>query len=199
MTEELEELGGGDARVGRAAVCCLLSPAHAAGHECSVVQTGVGALTTQDPRASSLSRASKSFPLPSCQGKQALDTLNAVLGKVKKTGTDSVEVLRHTQSTSRCHLQESVYWLVDGFNATLLAFGQSAAGKSTTLFGEQCSAEQPLLFSVLQQIFAQTAGHAQQTHRVGLSCWEVVQHQVADLLVEPCQSIVPGQVCYVAS
>ena len=88
MTEELEELGGGDARVGRAAVCCVLRTAHAAGAERSIVQTGVGALTVQDPRASSLSRVSKSFPLPSCQGKQAVATVGVVLGQVMMTGSD---------------------------------------------------------------------------------------------------------------
>lgn len=69
-------------------------------------------------------------------------------------------------------------------------------GKSSTLFAEGSQAEQPLLHSILQQMFAQqlTAARGRQTHRIGLSCWEVLQHQLVDLLADPCQQDNSSQV-----
>lgn len=92
--------------------------------------------------------------------------------------------------------QAPVDWLFDGFNATLFAYGHSGTGKSATLFAEGCNAEQPLFHSIIQQIFAQKlpTAYGGQTHRIGFSCWALLQHQVFDLLAPPCQEGAPNQV-----
>ncbi|KAL3133654.1 microtubule motor activity, variant 2 [Trebouxia sp. C0010 RCD-2024] len=166
MTRELEELGGGDARVGRAAVCVMASSSKIACQ--SILQTSAGGLTVQDTQSG---RGSKTFPLPHLHDSQSLSILTDTLG------------------------QAPVDWLFDGFNATLFAYGHSGTGKSATLFAEGCNAEQPLFHSIIQQIFAQKlpTAYGGQTHRIGFSCWALLQHQVFDLLAPPCQEGAPNQ------
>lgn len=106
--------------------------------------------------------------------------------------TYTVNVL-NLHLTNRALFQASVKWLFGGFNATLLAFGQSGVGKSSMLFAEGSHAEQPLFHSILQQIFAQEPPAAQ-GRRIGFSCWEILQHQAVDLLAGPCQQDNPPQV-----
>lgn len=78
MTRELEELGGGDARVGRAVACVVASPAIGCQ---SILQANAGGLIVQDTRSS---RGSKTFPLPNFQDNQSLatDTLRQVHAKM---------------------------------------------------------------------------------------------------------------------
>ena len=109
---------------------------------------------------------------------------------------DAFTCMSHSPHTNFALFQASVDWLFDGFNATLLAFGQSGMGKSATLFAEGSHVEQPLFHSILQQMFAQKlpAAHGGQSHRIGFSCWELLHHQVFDLLADPCQQDGPNQV-----
>ena len=71
-------------------------------------------------------------------------------------------------------------WLLDGFNATVLASGQSGTGKSASLLGAQSVSVEPLLPKMLHSLFSRcnTA-----KHQVGLSVWEIMQQQLVDLLV----------------
>ena len=83
MTEELDRLGGGDARIGRTTVCCTSSLAKAAAVGRAILQPGMGpSLIVHDPRASTHTQARKSFPLTSCVGQQDLSILRATLGQV---------------------------------------------------------------------------------------------------------------------
>ena len=190
MTRELEELGGGDARIGRAAVCVAASPSKISCQ--SILETSASGLTVQHERGS---RGSKTFPLTHFQDNTSLLILTNTLAQVgvKSGGTD----IYAAHSTEQpCLFQAPVDWLFDGFNATLFAYGQSGTGKSVTLFAEGCNAEQPLFHSIMQRIFAQKlpAAHGGHTHRIGFSYWEVLQHQVLDLLAPSCQELGPNQV-----
>lgn len=82
MTRELEDLGGGDARVGRAAVCVVVS----AKTGCqSIVHSSAGGLTVQDPRscyASKGSKGSKLFPLSSFRDRDKSTALDDTLKQV---------------------------------------------------------------------------------------------------------------------
>ena len=195
MTRELEGLGGGDARIGRAAVCVMASGRS----DCSILRHSADGVAVQDPRTCDASKGSKNFPLPNFQDAQNATVVEDTLGQVCAR---TIRAYINTNSTPHCSVQASANWLLDGFNATLLAFGQSGTGKSSTLFSEGAHAEQPLLHSMVQQVFAQKlpAGHGGQTHRIGFSCWEVLHHQVVDLLADPCQQNKPLQVgdisCY---
>ncbi len=77
------------------------------------------------------------------------------------------------------YLQAAAAWVLEGFSATLLAFGQSGTGKSSTLFGPHCNSAEPILPAVLHSLFNSCSSNSS---RVGVSCWEIVQHEVADLL-----------------
>ncbi len=79
------------------------------------------------------------------------------------------------------YFQAAAEWVLEGFNATLLAFGQSGTGKSSTLFGPQCNSAEPILPAVLHSLFNSCSSH---NFRVGVSCWEIVQHELADLLAD---------------
>lgn len=194
MTRELEGLGGGDARIGRAAVCVMASGRS----DRSILRHSADGIAVH-PRTCDASKGSKNFPLPNFQDAQNATVVEDTLGQVCAR---TIRTCINSNSTQHCSVQASVNWLFDGFNATLLVFGQSGTGKSSTLFSEGAHAEQPLLRSMVQQIFAQKLpeGHGGQPQRIGFSCWEVLHHQVVDLLADPCQQNEPLQVghtsCY---
>lgn len=82
MTRELEDLGGGDARIGRAAVCVVSSAITGCQ---SVLHNSAGGLTVQDPRscyASKGSKGSKLFPLTNFQDQHNSIAIDDTLGQV---------------------------------------------------------------------------------------------------------------------
>ena len=79
MTRELEHLGGGDARIGRAAVCVVAS----AKTGCqSILHTSAGGLAVQDPRSCYASKGSKLFPLSNLHDEHHSSALDDTLGQV---------------------------------------------------------------------------------------------------------------------
>ncbi|KAL0034025.1 hypothetical protein WJX79_004031 [Trebouxia sp. C0005] len=156
MSQELEDLGGGDARIGKAYVCCVIAPTTPA---LSILQPVIGGLSVLDPREAGASKHTcKLFPLPAHIQGQVRDGQSAGL-----TGQAAAE------------------WVLEGFSATVLAFGQSGTGKSSTLFGPQCNSAEPILPAVLHSLFNSCSSDI---FRVGVSCWEIVQHELADLLAD---------------
>ena len=71
-------------------------------------------------------------------------------------------------------------WLLEGFNSALITFGQAATGKSLALFGAGQQLEQPLLLSMLKDLFQQARSSAD--YRVGMACWELQDGRVRGLL-----------------
>lgn len=73
MTEELERLGGGDTRVGKAAICCCVASTATSGHGQSILKATSGGITVTDPRsaASTSCPKSKSFSVPCCLQSEA--------------------------------------------------------------------------------------------------------------------------------
>ena len=92
-----------------------------------------------------------------------------------------------SDSERQMYLQAAAEWVLEGFSATLLAFGQSGTGKSSTLFGPKCSSTEPILPAVLHSLFNSCSSNSL---RVGVSCWEIVQHELVDLLADR-----SGQLC----
>lgn len=84
--------------------------------------------------------------------------------------------------------QASLNWVLEGFNANILAMGQSETGKSNTLLGSSLSSvsHPGLVVLVLRYLFkaikkaGRTSG--QNTYSVGISMWEVAQDTPRDLL-----------------
>ncbi len=89
------------------------------------------------------------------------------------------------------HLQAAAEWVLEGFSAALLAFGQSGTGKSSTLFGPQHSSTEPILPAVLHSLFNSCSSNSL---RVGVSCWEIVQHELVDLLADSSHQLSTYQV-----
>lgn len=85
MTRELEDLGGGDARIGRAAVCVVASAVTGCQ---SVLHNSAGGLTVQAPRScyasrdSKGSKGSKLFPLSNFQDEENSTALEDTLTQV---------------------------------------------------------------------------------------------------------------------
>ena len=79
-------------------------------------------------------------------------------------------------------LQKVGHDIVEGFNSTVIAFGQSGVGKTQCLFGPWSwlpeTPEQPVLMSVLEQVFKLALLHGFDAFQFGLSCWELVNDQV---------------------
>eukprot|EP00891_Asterochloris_glomerata_P009714 jgi/Astpho2/9714/fgenesh1_pg.00149_%23_10_t len=78
------------------------------------------------------------------------------------------------------HLTDAVQWLLEGFNSAVITFGQAATGKSLALFGAGQQLEQPLLLSMLKDLFRQARSSAD--YRVGMACWELQDGRVRGLL-----------------
>lgn len=82
MSRELEELGGGDACIGRAAVCVLASGRT----DHSVLRHSADGVAVQDPRTCDASKGSKNFPLPNFQDAQNATVVEDTLGQVCARG-----------------------------------------------------------------------------------------------------------------
>ena len=102
MAEELESLGGGDARLGHLTVCVKPAPGQHGGH--SILTTGAESVYLLDPHAPPslpLDQRSRTFRLPSCSlGGDWGQEAHAKLGRVSQlAGTASRVLELHDLST----------------------------------------------------------------------------------------------------
>ncbi len=83
MSQELEDLGGGDARIGKACVCCVIAPTLPA---LSILQPVTGGLSVLDPREAGASRhPCKVFPVQAhIQGQVADGQISGLVGQVHR-------------------------------------------------------------------------------------------------------------------
>ena len=73
-------------------------------------------------------------------------------------------------------------WVWEGFNATLVAFGQGGTGKTRALYGpDAAGAGEGLFHWVVQELFHRVAEERKGCY-VGLSAWEIVANDTVDLL-----------------
>ncbi len=81
MSQELEDLGGGDARIGKAYVCCVIAPTTPA---LSILQPVTGGLSVLDPREAGASKhPCKVFPVPAhIQGQVPHGQIGGLVGQV---------------------------------------------------------------------------------------------------------------------
>jgi len=82
--------------------------------------------------------------------------------------------------------EDALDWLWDGFNATIIAHGQSGTGKTYTLHGHGIVGElegEGLCPRILAALYNRIA-HSQNGNvfTVGMSCWDVHAADVVDLL-----------------
>ncbi len=84
MTQELVELGGGDARVGKALVCCFVGPGLAPEHCQTIVKADAEGITVADPRSTASITNSKMFSVPCYLRRHASGSLlQGTLGQVQ--------------------------------------------------------------------------------------------------------------------
>ncbi len=81
MSQELEDLGGGDARIGKAYVCCVVAPTTPA---LSILQPVVGGLSVLDPcEAGASKHTCKVCPVPAhVQGQVPNGQIGGLVGQV---------------------------------------------------------------------------------------------------------------------
>ena len=108
LTEELERLGGGDARVGEIDVIVRVAPSKTEENASVHVQRG-NVVVVQDEQSDSSHEATASLDENATED----DVFDSI-------GAPAVE------------------WLWDGFNSSIVASGESGSGKSYTLVGEDC-------------------------------------------------------------
>ena len=150
LTEELERLGGGDARVGEIDVVVRVAPNTAKDGNKSVHIRNKKLVVVQDEATDSLFETSV-----------ALDERATEDDVFDSIGAPCVE------------------WVWDGFNASVIANGESGSGKSFTLVGNNCGLSGMILASLF---------HRRQTYEdptaisIALSAWEIRGNQLIDLL-----------------
>ena len=86
-------------------------------------------------------------------------------------------------------LRDSIQPVLSGFNATVLAFGQTGAGKTFTLFGDSSKAEQRgIVPRALDEIFKRISDdRSGGVYVVKASMIEIYKEELKDLL-RPCES-----------
>ena len=143
LTEELERLGGGDARVGEIEVVVRLSPAsNTASKGVSGVQVKSDGrhITILDDESDSRYAASSVLDEKSTED-DVFDTVGA----------------------------SAVQWFWDGFNTAIIANGESGSGKTYTLHGNNFG----LCGMILASIFHRRQTYEDPSAiSVALSCWE---------------------------
>ena len=167
LSAELDSLGGGDARIGEAAVYCRVRPAEP-GDE-TIVDADGSHVLVHDPRG----RADA----PSQQS-------------VRRFRVSADAALDPDERGSQAALFDSLgnaalEWVLQGFNATVVAHGETGSGKTHSLFGPhgvlgRSFAEQALCGRVLETLFNLMTPSSPLS--VAISCWEVRHSGVVDLL-----------------
>jgi hypothetical protein len=81
--------------------------------------------------------------------------------------------------------QEALQWVLDGFDATVVAFGESGTGKTACLFGDGQAADSPCPMALLPWTLLQLHQRGVLAHGgdydVGIACWELLQGRCAEL------------------
>ncbi|GAQ79779.1 hypothetical kinesin-like protein [Klebsormidium nitens] len=166
MAEQLDALGGGNARIGRLELFVRVCPAPPGADLCmhelregrdekeNVVKLREPRYPTSTPRTFSCTQA---FPPGASQ-----------LGFCAQVGAPIID------------------WLWDGFNALLLGYGQTGTGKSHSLFGGSsygpASEQDGLMHHILSTLLERSKKTESGSCTVGLQCWEVRGEKTVDLL-----------------
>ena len=173
MDAQLSQLGGSDlARVGTGSVWVRVAPAApeapGAPEPETVVGVDEGHVVVRDPREPVDAPSSQNYRRFRVSGTFGAD---ASQGDVHETiGVPAVD------------------WLLDGFNSTLVAFGEVGTGKTHSLFGgaggERSWQDQGLCGNVISQLFERVEA-APSEFVVGISAWEILNNDTFDLLAYP--------------
>jgi hypothetical protein len=196
LSAELESLGGGDTRVGEAAVYCRIRPIEPGLGEPQVVTVGgTGShVLVRDPHSA------EGMPVQQALRRYRVSAGGAIGGpEANAPGAGGA-----TQADVFASLGADVFeWWLSGFNATLIAHGQSRSGKTHTLFGPaaavygalappEATGLVPRLLSRVYGI-AEASGARAPELELAVACYEVRHSGVVDLLAPPPADGAAGQ------
>ena len=194
LSAELDALGGGDARVGEAHVCCLVRPAEP--HEAPAISAGGdGIVLVRDPRCPA--------DMPAAQAIRRYRTsTGGLVGAVPSDDGSPADLWQQLGAPA-------FDWWMAGWNATVVAHGETGAGKTHALFGpgghargagergaySETATDLGLVLRVLDRFFDKAeASAAAATYAdegadadatpltLGISYWEVRHTGAVDLL-----------------
>jgi hypothetical protein len=188
LSAELEALGGGDTRVGEAAVYCRIRPIEVGLAEPQVVTVGsTGShVLVRDPHSA------EGVPVQQALRRYRVSAGGGIGGpEANAPGGGGA-----TQADVFASLGADVFdWWLSGFNATLIAHGQSRSGKTHTLFGPAAAvygAPAPpeatgLVPRLLSRVYgmAEASGARAPDLELAMACYEVRHSGVVDLLAPP--------------
>ena len=96
----------------------------------------------------------------------------------------------------RCVGLPAVEWVFDGFNTAFVSFGQVSTGKTYTAFGgaagQRTWRDQGLCSNMIASIFERASSAAEGRYTVAMSCFEVLNNSLFDLLAYPVAASPPG-------
>jgi hypothetical protein len=167
LSDELDALGGGDARIGEAAVYCRIRPAEAT--EDTIVGVDSRHVLVHDPRSGADAPAQSSVRRFRVTPDAALDP--------DERGSQA--------ALFECLGNEALEWVLQGFNATVIAHGEAGSGKTYSLFGPngvlgRSFEQQALCGRMLETLYGLMTPSSPLS--LSVSCWEVRHSGVADLL-----------------
>ena len=168
LQEELEQLGGGERRAPRVELRTVIDDlgGRSKSHILWQLENFVG---LKDPSSHSSASASS-------------------MAYYAVSGCESISEMLSTRQTSALH-EELVYWVMEGFNACLLADGSKRAGKTISLFGPSArsvgskkSFPKALVRRAIETLYSsRRALHLTHDMSIGISCWALRRNNVVDL------------------
>lgn len=164
LTNELNSLGGGDARMGEAQVFCRIAPRLR--QDTRIAWSEGSQVCVRDPSVCDASSSNI----------QRFTVTQSVCCTENEEENLTFENLGHP----------AVNWVWEGFNACIIANGASRTGKTRAMFGGwngRSFVEDGLLYRCCSDLFDRIAIDPMASLiTVGISCWEVHNQQVVDLL-----------------
>ena len=128
LSAELEALGGGDTRVGEATVFCRVRPVERASEALVVTVGSSGShMLVRDPRTSDATPAAHAVRRFRISPGGAIGGAAALAAPVGRGATQS--------DVAASVGREALEWWLAGFNASVIAHGQTGAGKTYSLYG----------------------------------------------------------------
>mmetsp|Transcript_34706 Transcript_34706/g.104188 ORF Transcript_34706/g.104188 Transcript_34706/m.104188 type:complete len:357 (-) Transcript_34706:151-1221(-) len=188
LSAELEALGGGDTRVGEATVFCRVRPVERAS-EAPIVTVGSSGshMLVRDPRTSDTTPAAHAVRRFRISPGGAIGGAAALAAPVGRGATQS--------DVAASVGREALEWWLAGFNASVIAHGQTGAGKTYSLYGPAAAVyaesvppdAMGLVPRLLGRVYeaieaAATSEDGAPRLSLGVSCFEVRHASVVDLL-----------------
>ena len=210
LSEELASLGGGDTRLGRVRVACLVggdTPTRAVRKasppsvwreelEETADQQDAECVCVRDRRrgASNATAAAHSVSTDGSETDAERFSVTHGAGPVHRFAVPATVDLNEADASERLWLRvgrAATDWVWDGFNATVVAYGHGSAARSRAVLGSDDGSRGVavggggMIERALAHLYARIDGAEESTrYVVAISCWDLRGDAVVDLLSE---------------